>query len=433
MKRSEPGSYQRRQRVFVLTSLLAAVFVLPVWPALAAGLVAQAAFFYALLPGRPSQAILVFSGGIFMLVPSLILEIPEFGSFPLGLLLACVLLILALGTYLSHHIQIPSLPARLLCVAVTVLLLCMIVMVYLQVARPGDFSWASALPAAVGIVLAGLERWRWRWIHLPRARKAKLSVILVCQDEADRIDECLSRVVDWADEIIVFDSGSTDGTVARVRRYTDRVWETDWQGYSRQKQRALEQCSMDWVLSIDADEYVTAELKREIDAHLSAGPKQVAFKMPWVSRVFGDYVFFGADGRYHKRLFRRELTRFNSADVHEDIEISGPIGTLSAPVIHDTFRTYEHLRAKFMNYALLSARRIARRKRPIPVLEAWIRGIMAFLILYFRRMGFADGRRGLLMATVYASYTFDKYAAAWTLRHSGAAGSAPADNPSAPR
>lgn len=416
MKLPDPGPYQRRHRIVVITSLLAALCVLPVWSGLAAGFAAQALLFYFLLPGRPVHAAALAFGAPILVGLSALLAAPDFPSFPLMLWPACVLTVLGVGTHLRHHWALPLGLGRGLSLSLIFLLLGQIALFHLKALGNLDLPWIAALPAALGAALAGLEWLRWRWINVPRVRRASLSVLVVCQDEADRIDECLSRVAAWADEIVVFDSGSSDDTVSRVRQYTDQVFETDWRGYGRQKQRALERCRMDWVLSIDADEYVTEELKREIDAHLSSDRGWVALKIPWVSHVFGGYVFFGADGRYHKRLFRREQARFNGADVHEDIEISGAVGILSAPVVHDTFRNYEHLRQKFTKYAMLSAQPLAGRRRSITVPEALARGLTAFSVLYFRRMGFADGARGLLMAAAYASYTFDKYAAAWSMR-----------------
>jgi|GEM_PF-151742 len=265
--------------------------------------------------------------------------------------------------------------------------------------------------------LAGTERLWQRWARHPSKRQASLSVLMICYNEADRIEESLSRVAGWADEIIVVDSGSTDGTTDIARKYTEHVFHADWAGYGRQKQHALERCTGDWVLNLDADELVEPLLRDEIDAWLSSTIQLRAFRICWVSIVFSKPVFFGADGRYHKRLFRREGARFDLADVHEDIVIDGPVARLCTPVLHDTFRDYSHLKAKFTRYALISADRMAGRGRMGGPITASLHGISAFLILYFRRLGVLDGRRGLMMAVTYAVYTFDKYAAAWAKKY----------------
>lgn len=280
--------------------------------------------------------------------------------------------------------------------------------------------WSARTPVVlaclllISLSLAGTEHFWQRWAGRRSKRQASLSVLMICYNEADRIEESLSRVAGWADEIIVVDSGSTDGTTEIARKYTEHVFHAEWAGYGRQKQLALERCTGDWVLNLDADEFIEPSLRDEIDSWLSSGTRFNAFRICWVSIVFSKPVFFGADGRYHKRLFRREGARFDLADVHEDIVVDGPSARLCSPVLHDTFRDYGHLKDKFTKYALISADRIAARGRAATPVLACAHGISAFMILYFRRLGVLDGRRGLMMAVTYAVYTFDKYAAAWS-------------------
>ncbi len=114
-----------------------------------------------------------------------------------------------------------------------------------------------------------------------------LSVIVIVKDEADRITDCLSSVTDIADEIIILDSGSSDNTVEICKQFTEKVFETDWPGYGKQKQRALDKATGDWVLSIDADERLTPGLADEIDAVIKSDPEEVAFKMQWAVVAFG--------------------------------------------------------------------------------------------------------------------------------------------------
>jgi hypothetical protein len=277
-------------------------------------------------------------------------------------------------------------------------------------------SWdGGALPAtafvvAIAWLLIGFARSRWLARSAGQPRGTTLSVAVICKDEADRIGRCLDAVQGWADQIVVLDSGSADGTVEVVRRYTAEVSVTDWPGYGPQKQRALERCNGEWVLSLDADEVISPELKREIDATLAGDHGCNAFRAPWVSVLFGGPIDFGADGRYHTRLFRRDAARFDGAAVHEEVVAQGRRGTLEAPVYHYTFRDLAHLKRKFGEYARLSAQsRYAKGKRATK-LGALVRGGVSFLLLYFVRLGVLDGRRGLLMAAHYARYTHDKYA-----------------------
>ncbi len=331
-------------------------------------------------------------------------------AHPLALVAALQLSAIVL-VYLWHFVFIPPLLLRILSGAVFGL----VALWWITLLTAISPTLSAGLLITISIALGLLEQGRFRWIGRDHRRLATLSVIVICKNEADRIAACLDQVAGWADEIVVIDSGSNDGTLDIVRSYTDRIWKLDWHGYGQQKQLALERASGDWVLSIDADEQVTAELRREIDAWLSGPTKTAGFRIAWVSEVFGKPVFFGADGRYHCRLFRRIGARFNDADVHEDVELAGRIAPLGAPICHVTFRNYAHLKEKMTRYALISAARIAGRRRVSPA-GAWVRMLISFALLYVRRLGLLDGYRGLLMATAYAIYTFDKYAAAWAQR-----------------
>ncbi len=412
-----PGLWQRRHRMLGYGF---GVGVLLLWASDSTMLIANmpmlvSGLFYAglvivthrTLAGVLLSGIALTLTGLWLTWPGGLVNPP---THPLTLLAMLQLSAIVL-VYLWHFVLIAPRWLRALAFLIAGLLL----LWWLAVLVHASAVMAGSALIAIGVGLALLEQGRWRWICQDHRRLARLSVIIICQDEADRIAACLERVAGWADEIVVVDSGSQDGTLEIVRRYTDNVWELDWHGYGRQKQLALDRCGGDWVLSIDADELVTAELRREIDAWLSKPCDFAGFRIAWVSEVFGKYVFFGADGRYHCRLFRRDGARFDEADVHEDVCLDGRIAPLGAPICHVTFRDYGHLKEKMTRYALISAERIARRRRVGPV-GAWVRMLISFGVLYVRRLGALDGARGLLMATVYAIYTFDKYAAAWTRR-----------------
>jgi glycosyltransferase involved in cell wall biosynthesis len=249
-------------------------------------------------------------------------------------------------------------------------------------------------------------------------RSVTLSVIIIAQNEADRIVACLDSVKGLADEIIVLDSGSQDATVDIARRYTERVYQTNWPGYGPQKQRALEKAIGDWVLSIDADEALTPELKDEIDELLNHNPDESAFCLPWAVTVFGKCLDHGRSARAPLRLFRREGARFTDTQVHEKIvPAPGKIGRTRGRLLHYTHRDFGHYLEKNAKYAWLGARRRYKEgKRGGGLPGAMFRAIWVFFQIYIIRGGFLDGRVGFLVAALYSQGAFNKYAGLWTLR-----------------
>jgi len=254
-------------------------------------------------------------------------------------------------------------------------------------------------------------------------RSKRLSVIMIAMNEADRIERGLKSVAGWADEIIVLDSGSSDNTVEIARRYTDKVFETDWPGYGPQKQRALEKASCEWVLSIDADEEVSPELRCDIDRALRDDPDADAYLTPWAVTVFGKRLDFGRSARAPMRLFRREGTRFSEAQVHEHVILPKDrkkVKLLRGRLIHYTTRDFGHYLYKSAHYAWLGGqKRYEAKKSGGGLLIATLRAIWNFILIYFIRFGFLDGRVGFLVAMIYAQGSFNKYAALWTLQRSG--------------
>jgi len=248
--------------------------------------------------------------------------------------------------------------------------------------------------------------------------KMDLSVIVIVQDEADRIADCLFSVAGISDEIIVLDSGSSDNTVEICRRFTDKVFETDWPGYGKQKQRALDKATGDWVLSIDADERLTPELADEIKMVINNNPEEVAFKMQWAVIAFGKQLNHGRSARFVGRLFRREGAGFTDAIVHEKVQFAaGKVGKLKNRLLHYSVRDYEHLMSKSCQYAWLGGKkRFEAGKHGGGLWGAAIRAVLVFLQIYILRRGFLDGSVGFLVAVTYSQGAFNKYAALWTLR-----------------
>lgn len=257
-----------------------------------------------------------------------------------------------------------------------------------------------------------------------------LSAFIICQNESDRIERCLASLQGWADQIVVLDSGSTDGTQDIVRRYTPLLVETDWPGYGPQRNRALAHCSHDWVLSIDADEWLSDELKASIDAALSEPDlRATVLKLPWRTHFLGRQMRFGRYSTPQAKMFRREGTRFRDHQVHESLLMTLPRieRVVRGPLHHDSWRSFEHAQQKHLKYAgLLAAQKFAAGKRS-NLLYAALRFKVDFLQQYVLRGGFLDGWRGLLMAMMLGQYAFAKYAALWSLEQQARHGNVDAD------
>lgn len=251
------------------------------------------------------------------------------------------------------------------------------------------------------------------------AKSYSLSVIVIAKNEEDRIERCLSSIVDLADEVIVLDSGSDDATVDIAKKYATHVEVTDWPGYGLQKQRALDKASSEWVLSLDADEEVTEELRDEIEYLLNNGAEYSAYKVQWAEVILGKQLNYGMRSRYVLRLFKREGAKFTDWIVHEKVLLpkSTKIGKLKARLKHYSVRDFESLMHKNDSYALLMARRKYRAGKTGGGLPgAFARSMFVFFQVYVLRCGFLDGGRGLLMAVMQSQYTFNKYAGVWFMR-----------------
>ncbi len=211
----------------------------------------------------------------------------------------------------------------------------------------------------------------------------------------------------------MLDSGSTDQTVSIARRYTHDVYQTDWPGYGAQRNRALQKCDGEWVLSIDADERMSAALKADIDRILcESGLDATLLKLPWRTWLFGRPLQFGRYTAPQAKLFKREGARYREHRVHESLILPRRVTrTVRPPLDHRSWRDYQHLQHKHLQYACLLARQKADAGQHSGLRYACLRFFTDFVQQYVLRLGFLDGRRGFLIAIVLGQYAFHKYAA----------------------
>lgn len=237
-----------------------------------------------------------------------------------------------------------------------------------------------------------------------------LTAIIITKNEATNIAACIESVL-WMDEIIILDSGSTDGTEAICKKYPVKFMETDWSGFGAQKNRALQLATNEWVFSIDADERITQELQAEITKKISATDYN-AYKIKRLN-------FFQNKAMKHClnpekdtpiKLFKKNAAKFSDDVVHERIIVEGKIETLDNFLLHYPFKNLEELLNKANRYSTLGAQKLAAKNAHTSIGGTLWHGFWAFFRIYFLKLGFLDGWSGFLIALGNLEGTFYRYA-----------------------
>lgn len=244
----------------------------------------------------------------------------------------------------------------------------------------------------------------------------RLSAIVITRNESANISDCLLSL-DFADEVVVLDNSSSDGTAEIARSLGARVEVTpDWPGFGPQKNRALELAGGEWVLSIDADERVTPELRDEILNAISALTSRNVFGFPRLSSYCGQYMMHsGWNPDWVVRLFRRGTASFSDDLVHERLMTHDSVTRLKAPLLHLSFPDFESVLDKVNRYSTAGAQGMARKGKSASLWGALGHGAWAFVRTYFLRRGFLDGQLGLALAISNAEGTYYRYAKRWLM------------------
>ncbi|WP_342777833.1 glycosyltransferase family 2 protein [Paraburkholderia guartelaensis] len=243
------------------------------------------------------------------------------------------------------------------------------------------------------------------------AKPDAISVIVIVKNEAHDIRDCLASVHGWVDEIVVLDSGSTDGTQAICREFGATVVDTDWPGFGPQKQRALDAARGPWILSLDADERVSPALRDEILASVKTNGADL-FRVPRQSNYCGKWIrHSGWSPDYVTRLFRRDAARFSNDLVHERV-IAAPearVGTLTQALIHYSFRDFSEVLGKIDSYSTYGATQGAARGKRGGLRKALLHGFWSFVRSWIIQRGFLDGKMGFVLAISNAEGTYYRY------------------------
>ncbi|TVR37120.1 MAG: glycosyltransferase family 2 protein [Cryomorphaceae bacterium] len=223
-----------------------------------------------------------------------------------------------------------------------------------------------------------------------------LSVVIITLNEAERIDRCIRSVQGLSDDILVVDSGSTDDTVALAEKAGARVVHQNWLGFGAQKKFATSQSRHDWVLALDADEWLSDALKQSI-ADVLQNPEADAYEMPRRNLFLGRWLRHGEGyPDYSLRLYNRNKANWREDRVHEAVHCSGKVGRLKGDLMHQSADTLQQYLHKHNRYTSLQAEQLFANGERFSLFKLLFSPWVRFVKFYFLRLGFLDGTAGLI-------------------------------------
>ena len=251
----------------------------------------------------------------------------------------------------------------------------------------------------------------------PRAPGQRISACIICGNEIKNIERCL-KSVQWADEIVVVDSLSTDGTFDVACRYTDRVYRQKWLGYIGQKKHAAAQATCPWILFVDADEEVSSGLRAEIEQTFSKPIEEGlnGFNCPRLVHYLGRWIRHGDWYPDMKlRLFRKDFGECGGVEPHDRITVKGRVANFRHPLNHYTYDSITSQINQINRFTSISAEMGRNRKSPT-CFTMWGHALFRFFRCYFLKCGFLDGVPGFIVAVNVSFGAFLKYAKLWDLQ-----------------
>ena len=237
-----------------------------------------------------------------------------------------------------------------------------------------------------------------------------LSLCLITYNEERNLDECLASFTSLAGEIIVVDSGSSDRTREIAEKHGARFHVSPFDGFGRQKQKAIDLATGSWVFVVDADERATPSLVEEVRAVVKREPAMNGYEVNRVNFFLGKPILHSGWAPDHVlRLFRKGAGRTSDNLVHEEIRVSGKVGRLSSSLHHYTYRTLDDYLKKSARYAALSSKEKLKNGARPGLFKILLDPPFVFFKMYVMKQGFRDGREGLFLAILYGFYTAIKY------------------------
>lgn len=248
--------------------------------------------------------------------------------------------------------------------------------------------------------------------------KLNISVIIITKNEEKNIKECLESVK-WAEEIILVDSFSTDKTLEIAKNYTDKIFLREWKGFAEQKKFALNQATNEWILSIDADERVSHQLKEKIESLLKTKEieKYDGFLIKRENYFLGKVIRgCGWGNDYQLRLFRKNKTDLTKRLVHEGFVVNGSIGKIKEPMLHFSYQSFNDAINKINHYSSLEALEKFSKKK-VNAISILFTPFIYFLQHFIFRFGFIDGIYGLFVSLLHGLTKFLVQLKIWELQH----------------
>ncbi len=240
---------------------------------------------------------------------------------------------------------------------------------------------------------------------------ATISAALICKNEESNLPAWLEAVHTFADQIAAVDSGSTDRTTELLDQ-AGAVWEQrDFTGYADQRNHCASLCTSEWIIFLDADERPDPELQAELIRFKQAPPPNcTAYELSYKVFFFGRFLRHGGFfPEHHLRMYKRGSATWPQREVHERLEVSGPVGRLAGYVEHHSYNSIADYLIRMERYSAQAAEEMHARGKQISGPGAWGHAAWAFISRYFLRLGLLDGYEGYLAARLESLYTLTKY------------------------
>ena len=251
----------------------------------------------------------------------------------------------------------------------------------------------------------------------------KLSVVIITKNIADKLRNCLESVK-WADEIVVVDGHSDDGTVDIAKEYTDNIIISDFEGFGNERNKGTEMATGDWILQLDGDEVVTSEFRSRLEKLLTGDDDGcVSFKFRRKNVFLGKVMMRGGWYHYSAHLFKKGFAHYEG-DIHEKLIAGGSQGKMEEGVDHYPFHNISEFITRQNRYTTLQAREMFKEDPAMPEKEVMFnlkeKPFKLFRKMYIKKLGLLEGRHGLIFSILFSWVHYLKWAKYWELQRTGA-------------